>query len=254
MNILIADDEPLARERLRSLVQELGPGYRVVGEVADGQAAVSYCQEHPVDLALLDVSMPLVDGLSAAGQLARLPSPPAVVFVTAHGEYALDAFERQAVDYLVKPVRRQRLQAALERARVITRPQLAVLKAMETKIGDSGARICATYRGRLECVPVEQVLYCRADQKYVVVKHLTGQLLVEDTLKVLEDKFPDQFLRVHRNALVSKHRVVRLERDVLGRWMVCLQGSDELLDISRRHLGSVRAWLLGAKAQVPADD
>lgn len=246
MNILIADDEYLARERLRALVSDLAGDYRVVGEVGDGAGVVSRCAEQPVDLVLLDIRMPMVDGMQAAARLARMETPPAVVFVTAFDQHAVEAFERGAIDYLVKPVRLQRLRRALERARALTRPQLeAVLALGAVAGGEPVERICTSYRGGLECVELDQVIYFLAEQKYVVVRHQGGSLLLENSLKSLADTYGDRFLRIHRNALVARRRLMGVERGVDGRCRARLRGCDDLPEISRRHLAEVRAWLRG---------
>jgi two-component system response regulator AlgR len=247
MNILIADDEHLARGRLRSLIQELGGNYRVVGEVGDGEAVLVRCNEEPVDLVLLDIRMPILSGLQVAARLARMETPPAVVFVTAFDEHALEAFDRGAIDYLVKPVRRERLQRALERARALTRPQMQALEALEASVaGDiERERICTSYRGGVECVDLDQVIYFRAEQKYVIVRHQGGRLLLEDSLKTLEESYGARFLRIHRNALVAVQRLAGIERTRDGRCLARLRGCDDLLEISRRHLAAVRRWLKG---------
>jgi two-component system response regulator AlgR len=245
VNILIADDEPLARERLRFMLEDLDGGYVVVAEAADGQAAVRRCLEQAVDLVLMDIRMPGLSGLEAAGRLAKMSTPPAVIFVTAYNEHALDAFEQQAIDYLVKPVRSQRLAQALQRTRVLTRPQLAAVGALnddEDEQAPATTRICSRYRGGLECVEVQDVIYFRAEQKYVEAYHSQGSLLLEDSLKSLEDAYGERFLRIHRNALVARCRLVGIEKRA-GCALAKLRGSEDMLEISRRHLPEVRAWL-----------
>ena len=244
MNILIADDEHLARERLRALIAEIEGNYRVVAEAADGAGVVTCCAEEPVDLVLLDIRMPMVDGLEAAARLGQFETPPAVVFVTAFDVHAVQAFERGAIDYLVKPVRRQRLLGALERARALTRPQLQALRALQSSTAsESAERICSNYRGGLECVALDEVIYFRAEQKYVVVRHQSGRLLLENSLKSLEDTYAERFIRIHRNALVARSRLHGIEKTPVGRCFVRLRGCDDRLEISRRHLAKVRACL-----------
>lgn len=244
MNILIADDELPARTRMRALLNELAGDYRVVGEAGDGEAAVRMCAESAVDLVLLDIRMPLMSGLEAAARLGMMETPPAVVFVTAYDQHAVDAFERGAMDYLVKPVRLERLRRALERARALTRPQMQALRALETGVsGEQPERICTSYRGGVECVDLDEVIYFRAEQKYVVVRHQGGRLLLEESLKALEERYPDRFLRIHRNALVARQRLIGIEKTADGRSMGRLNGCDDLLEISRRHLSLVRSWL-----------
>ncbi len=244
MNILIADDELPARSRLRALLHELEGDYRVVGEVGDGEAVVSHCAETPVDLVLLDIRMPLVTGLEAAARLSLMDTPPAVVFVTAYDEHAVEAFEHGAMDYLVKPVRPERLLQALQRARALTRPQLEAVRALAEAGNDElKERICTRYRGGLECVDLDEVIYFHAEQKYVVARHQGGRLLLEDSLKTLEDRYSDRFVRIHRNALVAKHRLNGIERATDGSSIARLTGCDDRLEISRRHLPLLRAWL-----------
>jgi two-component system response regulator AlgR len=192
-----------------------------------------------VDVVLMDIRMPDMDGLEAAAELARQETPPAVIFTTAYAEHALDAFEGQPADYLLKPVRPERLARALERARSFTRAQVHALAQRE----DDEGYVCANFRGGLHRVPVDEVLYFRADQKYVTARHGDGELLLEESLKSLEQRFGDRFLRVHRNALVAYRWVVGLERDAEGRSFIRLRGNGDRLEVSRRHLPLVRRWL-----------
>ena len=241
MRILLVDDEAPARERLRRMIDEIGGEYQVVGETARGDQVISKCLETQADLVLLDVQMPGASGLEVAGDLARLNPRPAVVLVTAYPEYALDAFERQVVDYLVKPVRRDRLLDALTRLPVTTRPQQVTGEAGN----DSRRRrhLSAHYRGGVQTVPIEEVLYLLAEQKYVTVRHPGGRMLIDESLKALEQEFPERFMRIHRNALVASERLVGLEKGTEGSSLAVLQGCDERLPVSRRHLPDVRRFL-----------
>jgi two-component system response regulator AlgR len=245
MNILIADDEYLARARLRAILQELGGDYHLVGEAGDSEMVVRLCRESSIDLVLLDIRMPPGSGLEAAAQLAHMETPPAVVFVTAFDEHAVEAFERGAIDYLVKPVRPERLRQSLERARALTRPQLQALHALDGAADDTAERICTSYRGGLECVDLDSVIYFQAEQKYVVVRHQGGRLLLEESLKNLELSYGERFIRIHRNALVAQHRICGILKSADGRHQARLRGCDDLLEISRRHLAEVRAFLKG---------
>jgi two-component system response regulator AlgR len=245
MNILIADDEHLARARLRALLLELGGDYRVAGEAGDGDSVVRLCREQAIDLVLLDIRMPPGSGLDAAARLAQMKTPPAVVFVTAYDEHAVEAFERGAMDYLVKPVRPERLRQALERARALTRPQLQALHALGSGAESSQERICTSYRGGVECVDLDDVVYFQAEQKYVVIRHQGGRLLLEESLKNLENSYGERFIRIHRNALVARHRLYGIVKGSDGRSLARLQGCDDLLEISRRHLAEVRTFLKG---------
>lgn len=244
MKILIVDDEAPARQRLRRLLSEIQADYEVVGEAADGEQALDFCDDREVDLVLLDVRMPGMDGLEVAAHLAGLAPPPAVILVSAYAEYALDAFGRGADDYLLKPVRRERLEAALQRVRVPNRPQREALRQPSPAAPQRRQRLSAHYRGGLQSVPIDQVIYLQAEQKYVIVHHAQGQLLVDESLKSLEEEFAELFLRIHRNALVARRRMSGLQKSADGGgYLVCLRGCHERLSISRRHLAEVRRWL-----------
>jgi two-component system response regulator AlgR len=241
MKILIVDDEAPARERLRRMVGELD-GCTVCGEASSGGEALLRAEQSRPDVLLLDIRMPGMDGLEAARHLAALDQPPAVIFTTAYGDYALKAFETHAVDYLLKPVRQARLGAALENARRLTRIQANTLQHL---MGGSRARsqICARVRGSLQMIPVDDVRYFQADQKYVTVRHSQGQVLVEESLKSLEEEFGERFIRVHRNALVSARHLAGLARHAEGRHRIRLTDVEETLEVSRRHLPEVRKRL-----------
>lgn len=245
MNILVVDDEPHARQRLHRLIEELGNGCRVVAEASHGEEALARCAEHSVDVVLLDIHMPGMDGLEVASHLAELDPPPAVILVTAYQEHALEAFARKVQDYLVKPVRRERLQEALERVRVPTRPQHEAIAAAQAGRPRRRNHLAAHYRGNLQTVPISDVIYLLADQKYVTVRHEGGDLLVDEALKALDDEFPDLFMRIHRNALVARARLVGLDKGPEGSILVRLRGCEERLPVSRRHLSEVRRWLRG---------
>jgi two-component system response regulator AlgR len=239
MRVLIADDEAPARERLRRLLVEIGPPWRLAAEAADGGEALAACRLQPIDVALLDIRMPRVDGLACARALQDLPTPPAVIFVTAYDEHALAAFDAHAVDYLLKPIRRDRLEAALTRARSLTRAQMSALEAARPE----REHLIVTYRGGVTRIPVDDVLYLRAEQKYVVARHAGGEALLEESLRSLQDRFGDRFVRVHRNALVARDAVVGLEKDAAGGCHLCLRGVPDRLEVSRRHLPEIRAWV-----------
>lgn len=236
MKILIVDDEQLARERLRGLLGDM-PGCQVCGEASHGRDALEKLNQAAADVVLLDIRMPGMDGMEVARHLAALPEPPAVVFCTAYPDHALEAFEASAIDYLVKPIRRERLAAALAKARRLTPEALA-----ESTGGEHSARthLCARVRGDLKLVPVEDVIYLQAEHKYVTVRHGGGELLVEDPLTALEDEFGERFLRIHRNALVARRFLAGLEKDHGGHAVVALKGIDDRLEVSRRNLPAVR--------------
>ena len=240
MKILIVDDEAPARQRLSALLAEVD-GAEVVGEAADGRSALALAERLGPDVLLLDIRMPVMDGLETARHLARLARPPAVIFTTAYSDYALDAFEAQAVDYLVKPVRRERLERALAGTHRLTRAQLA---ALESARGPRArTHISARVKGDIRLVPVDEVLYLQADHKYVTVGWPGGEVLIDESLKMLEQEFGERFLRVHRNALVAADRVWKLEKDAAGRCRVHLRGTERTFPVSRRHLPGVRRRL-----------
>lgn len=242
MKILIVDDEAHARERLRRLITELDGDYELVAEADNGADALRRCLETKADLVLLDIRMPGLDGLSVAEHLARLDPPPAVILVTAYPEYALEAFEHRVANYLVKPVRGERLREALERLRVVTRAQQ---QPLEDGAASASPRryLSAQYRGGVQTVAVEDILFLQAEQKYVTVHHGDGKLLLDDSLKTLEQEFPERFLRIHRSTLVCARRLIGLEKSQDGSIFAVLDGTDERLPVSRRHLPSVRRFL-----------
>jgi len=243
VNILLVDDEAPARQRLRALLVDLGDDYRVVAEAGNGEQALAACRQHLVDLVLMDIRMPGMDGLEAALQLAATAHPPAVIFTTAYDEHALKAFEANAVDYLLKPIRKQRLLGALQKAHALTRVQLGALQSLRG--GEEQAFLSASFRGDLLRIPIDEVIYLRAEHKYVVVRHEGGEALLEESLKSLEERFPKQFARIHRNALVNPARVSGLHRGLASQAELGFSGIDDRLEVSRRHLPAVRLWLKG---------
>jgi len=241
VKVLIVDDEALARDRLARMVAQLG-GHEVTGQAANGREAVARVLEQAPDVVLMDIRMPGMDGLEAAQHLAALPQPPAVVFCTAYEEHAIAAFEVQAVGYLLKPVRRERLAAALDQAARVNRAQLAALDRLGAP---QRTHIAArTHRG-LELVPLDDILCFRADHKYVVVTHTGGEVLIEDTLRDLETEFGERFVRVHRATLAALRHVERLERSAAGQAQLRLRHLAEPLEVSRRHRPEVRRVLRG---------
>ena len=239
MRVLLVDDEAPARERMRRMVEELG-GHEVVGEAADGQGGLRQAAALAPDLVLVDVRMPGMSGIELAYHLAALDRPPAVVFATAHDEFAIDAFDARAIGYLLKPVRQEKLAAAFARAAALSRVQVGELAA---GANESRRHICARVRGELRLVPIEDVVYFRADLKYVTVRHAGGEVLIEESLRALEQEFAARFVRVHRNALVAIDRIEALERDAEGHSRVRLRGAEETLEVSRRLVGDVKSRL-----------
>jgi two-component system response regulator AlgR len=242
MRVLVCDDEQLARSRLKRLAEEIDE-VEVVAEAANGREAVNEAQRTQPDVVLLDIRMPDMDGLEAASHLLNTERPPAVIFCTAYDEHALQAFKVHAVDYLLKPVNRQDLGAALERAGSINKAQLKQVKE-ETGLdgGQSNERqhISARTHKGIELVPVNEIRYFQADQKYVTVRWPDGEVLVDETLKDLETEFGDRFVRIHRNALVALEYLEGMEMADQGHYQVRLRGVDDRLTVSRRHVPGLR--------------
>ena len=239
MKILIVDDEQLARARLRSLLDELSQ--EVIAEAANGEEALYMVGQHQPDIVLMDIRMPGMDGLQAATKLMELESPPAIIFTTAYDEYALDAFKSQAVDYLLKPIRIKDLEIALTATTRLTQAQQQVLKQLQSD-NEQEACISAKVQGDTRLIPVKDIYYFQADQKYVTVGHCNGEVLIEESLVSLEQQF-DQFIRIHRNALVAMKQIAALEKDNEGRSHIRLRDCDKILEVSRRHLPDIRRWL-----------
>ena len=243
LKVLIVDDEPLARSRLRRLLgQCTAPAAEVVAEAANATDALQWLGRGPVDLALLDIHMPGADGLKLAQRLRERPDAPRVVFVTAHAQHALQAFEVEAVDYLTKPVRLERLQASLAKVQ----RQQPVRPAPEA----ADEALLIQDRGRTERVPLAEVLYFKAELKYVTVRTATRSYILDGSLNELEAQHARLFIRVHRNALVARRAMRALEKHMDPEegegWAVRLTGlDDELLAVSRRQLPAVREALTG---------
>lgn len=236
MRVLIVDDERLARERLSRMVAALD-GYQVIGEAENGRGALARFDDTGADVVLLDIRMPGMDGLETARHLSELAQPPAVIFCTAYEEHAVQAFDLQAVGYLLKPVRRENVVRALGQAQRVNKAQLAALNGAEpSRRTHISAR---THRG-IELIPVEDVRYFQADQKYVTVRYQGGQVIIDEPLKALEREFSESFVRVHRNALVAAAHIEGLERLTAGQACIRLRGVEERLDVSRRHLAGIR--------------
>jgi len=240
MKILIVDDEKLARERLIRMVDTLD-GYEVAGIADSGEEAVRQAIRLEPDIVLLDIRMPGMDGMAAGKQLSTLASPPAVIYCTAFGEHAIEAFEVNASAYLMKPVRREALMEALSRISQVNKVQKeSVLGREETPENRSRTHISAKTRRGIELIPLTEVKFFQADHKYVTVRHEGGEVLIDDTLRDLESEFGDRLVRIHRNALVMMEHLEGLERDPSGHYQVRMRGIDEKLDVSRRHVSGLR--------------
>ncbi|HEY3487442.1 MAG TPA: LytTR family DNA-binding domain-containing protein [Gammaproteobacteria bacterium] len=238
MKVLVVDDEQPARERLTRLLQGI-PGYEIVGEAANGHEAIDRYNALKPEIILLDIRMPGMDGLETARHLMADETPPAIIFTTAYGDHALEAFDTHAVGYLLKPVRTERLEEALQSAQRSTRSQLGTILT-DKPDGEARNHICVRLRGNLLLVPVSDIFYFRAEDKYVTLQHCNGSALIEDSLVKLETEFAGRFLRIHRNALVAIDRISGLKKLADNSFAVTLKGTDEVLDISRRHLAAIR--------------
>ncbi len=241
LRVLVVDDEPLARERLSHLVEEL-PDVELAGVAAGGEEALLLAGRLKPEVVLLDIRMPGMDGLEAARHLARMPDPPAVIFTTAFDQHALAAFDAQAAGYLLKPVRAEKLQEALARARQPTRAQLT---RIAEGTGGPRTRIAVRAREELRLIPIENVLCFIAEQKYTTLRHTGGDELIEESLKELEDEFAARFVRVHRNSLVAIEHVECLERADDGHHSVRLRDGAGSLAVSRRLATEVARRLRG---------
>ncbi len=243
MNILIVDDEPLARSRLHAMVGEIHPA-AVISEASSGTEALASLTREPPDVILLDIRMPGMDGIEVARHLKGIKEPPAIIFTTAYDSHALAAFETHAVGYLLKPVRKQRLTAALAQAQSLTRAQLAGMDAGH-RPRRPRTHLSATTRSGIRLLPVEQIRVMRAEQKYVAVYMDDNPVLVDDSLNTLETEFGERFLRVHRNALVAVAYISTLNRDARGHQQLRLTGIEQTVEVSRRMTAQVKRRLKG---------
>ncbi len=243
MRVFIADDEAPARERLRALLEDIAAELptRVVGEAKNGLEAVEQVPLSGAEVVLLDIHMPGLGGLEVARHLATLEKPPTVVFVTAHDRHAVEAFELNALDYLLKPVRAERLAAALRKAAVPGRDNLARAAPAPREY------LSVAERNRIVLVPVEEIVFLRAEQKYVTVRTRGHEHLIEEPLVALEREFAARFIRIHRNCLVARGAIRGFERAADGedepRWLVVLDGIDERLPVSRRQWPALKDLL-----------
>jgi two-component system response regulator AlgR len=245
LRVFIVDDEPPARNRLRDLLHDCSEqlALEVVGEAGNGQEALDKLMETPVDVVLLDIRMPQMDGIELAQHLNKLPKPPVIIFTTAYDAYAIKAFELHAIDYLLKPIRLGRLFEALTRARAAVPVQTEVLRDL---LPEPRKFLSIHERGKIHLVPIEQVLFLRAELKYVTVRTAEHEYLLEESLTALEKEFATRFVRVHRNCLVAKDAIEGFEKGSEegegSGWMVKLKGLDELLPISRRQQHIVKEF------------
>ena len=237
LRILIVDDEAPARARLRDLLADCASEvpHEIVGEAGTAREALEVVSTSGADLLLLDIRMPEMDGIELAQHLQKLPEPPAIVFTTAYDAYAIRAFEVHAIDYLLKPIRSARLVEALKRVTSTRRPTVEALRDMSDR---APAFLSAQERGRIHLIPVDDVIYLKAELKYVTVRTAEREYLIEDALARLDQEYPDRFVRVHRNCLIARSAIRGFERkagDGETQWLAVLKGCDEKIAVSRRQ-------------------
>ena len=240
MKILIVDDEQLARDRLQRQLQEIDNSIEII-RAENGLVALEQTEQQQPDIVLLDIRMPGMDGIEAAQKLSGLETPPAIIFTTAYDEYALDAFDSHAIAYLLKPVRKEKLEKALQAAQRLNRMQLNSLQDNNKEKQDD--YISVRIHSGLRRINISDIYYFQAEQKYVTVKYNQGEVLIEESLKSLENRFPGHFIRIHRNALVSRQQLVAIRKDQQGHYLTELKDSDDKLEVSRRHVADVRKFL-----------
>jgi len=242
LKVLIVDDELPARRRLKELLADCAERNPlvVVGEAVNGREALALADALAPDLILLDIRMPEIDGIEVAQHLQKLSVVPSIIFTTAFDAYAIKAFEVHAVDYLLKPIRAVRLEEALGRARAAQPLREEALRGLQIQ---ERANLCAQERGRIHLIPVADIVYLKAELKYVTARTAEREFLLEESLTKLEQEFVDRYVRIHRNCLVARAAIRGFERvhdDGEGHWVVVLDGIDEKLAVSRRQQHVVR--------------
>lgn len=238
LDVVIADDEPPARNRLRELLADI-PGVKLVGEARHGNEALELTQQLKPHVLLLDIRMPNMDGIEAAGHAQKLALPPAIIFTTAFDGYAIQAFEMNAVDYLLKPIRQERLAAALHKARVLLPAQIEALRPLQRV----RTHFSVSDHGRILLIPVHEVAYLRAELKYVTLRTRYGEYLIEESLTTLEQELGPLFLRLHRNCLVAQSSITGYEKretDGESGWHALLKDIPETIAVSRRQYHLLR--------------
>ncbi len=237
LRALVVDDEQPARARLTALLRELGQ-VEVVGEARNAAEALQRIDELDPDLLYLDVRMPGMSGLELAQHLGSLDEPPAIIFTTAHDEHAMEAFEAEAVGYLLKPVRKEKLAAATERAQRLTLRQLDSVAGQTPR-----THLSVRLRDGIKLLRLEDVIRLVAEQKYTTVHHTGGEDLIDDSLRTLEAEFGERFLRIHRSALVNRSFIEAVERTADGHHLIRLRGVSEPMQVSRRLVTELKTRL-----------
>lgn len=242
LTVFIVDDEPPARNRLKELIADCSSqlSLQIVGEAGNGQEALDKLSETPAEVVLMDIRMPQMDGIELARHLNKLEQPPVIIFTTAYDAYAIQAFEQHAVDYLLKPIRLGRLFDALSRARDAVPIRTEVLQEL---MPEPRTHLSVHERGKLILVPIPDVLYLRAEMKYVTVRTAEREYLIEESLTALEREYAARFVRIHRSCLVAKAAIAGFEKggdEGESGWLLKLKGLDEKLPVSRRQWAGVK--------------
>jgi two-component system, LytTR family, response regulator AlgR len=228
---------------LHRLVEEIGD-CQVVAEAGNGNEALAFCDELRPDIVLLDVRMPGLSGIEVARHIDSLPEPPAVIFTTAYDQYAVEAFETEAIGYLLKPVRKEKLAHALRHAARISSQRLRKV-AQSAHMEQRREHVCAKLGERLRLIPVSDIYYFLADQKYITVRHKDGESLIDESLKTLAEEFGSDFVRIHRNALVAERQISAVERTEDGHYTVRIRDCNNTLEVSRRHAAELLRRIRG---------
>jgi len=246
LTVFVVDDEAPARNRLKELLADCNAQLplEVVGEASNGREALELLSEINTDVVLIDIRMPQMDGIELAQHLNKLPQPPAIIFTTAYDAYAVKAFELHAIDYLLKPIRLGRLFDALTHARNTVPPSMEVLQDL---LPEPRKNLSVHERGKVLLIPIEEVLFLRAELKYVTVRTVEREHLIEEALSALEREHASRFVRIHRNCLVAKAAIEGFEKKADAEngeqhWAVKLKGLDEWLPISRRQQFIVKEY------------
>ena len=246
LRALIVDDEAPARRRLREVLADCADALpiEIVGEADDGLSALAHLEQTPIDLVLLDIRMPGMDGIECAGHIQKRDRPPAIIFTTAYDAYACQAFELNAIDYLLKPVRAERLLRALSKAHSLS---MATLESLRKAHPKARTHLSVNEKGRIVLIPLEDILYMKAELKYVTIRTVAREFLLEESLSRLEDEFADHFLRIHRNCLVARNRILEVGKlpGADDGHFLRLVGLDEMLPVSRRQYSAFRDRLKG---------
>lgn len=241
LKLLIADDEAPARNRLRDLLADIAQ-IKVVAEAKNGKETLDLIEEHQPNVVLLDIRMPVMDGIEAAQHLQKMAAPPAVIFTTAYDNHAIQAFDMNAVDYLLKPIRLERLQTALNKARALLPKQVEALH----KLQPQRTHLSISERGRILLIPISEVIYLRAELKYITVRTAEREYLLEESLTHLEQEFASVFIRLHRNCLVANAHILGFEKRAIEagsdekQWVALLRNVPETICVSRRQQHLVR--------------